>query len=67
MILDRTLSATKILEYKKQKRSIDKSILKLEGELCKIYDSKKIDSLEIEMGMLTRRKLENGYEWIIEI
>lgn len=35
--------------------------------MCKIYDSEKIDSLEIEMGMLTRRKLENGYEWIIEI
>ena len=35
--------------------------------MCKIYDFKKNDSLEIEMGMLTRRKLENGYEWIIEI
>ncbi len=59
--------AVKILELKKQKRSIDKSIKKLEANLDVIYNEADIDCLEIEMGMLVRRKIDDGYEWIIEI
>ena len=59
--------ASKILEFKKQKRSIDKSIHKLEKELSEIFDTQNVDCMEIEMGMLTRRKTDAGYEWIIEI
>ena len=36
-------------------------------ELEKIFDQAGIDCLEVEMGMLVRRKRETGYEWIIEI
>ena len=33
-----------------------------------IFENAGIDCLEIEIGMLVRRKKENGeYEWIIEI
>lgn len=60
--------ATKILEYKKQKREIDKNIERLEDDLQNIFENAGIDCLEIEIGMLVRRKKENGeYEWIIEI
>lgn len=59
--------ALKILEMKKQKRGIDAAIIKVEKELEKIYDHAGVDCLEVEMGMLVRRKIENGYEWLIEI
>lgn len=59
--------AKKILEMKKQKRSLDQSIVKIEKSLEQIYDDANIDCLEIDMGLLVRRKKENGYEWLIEI
>lgn len=60
-------TASRILELKKQKRGIDKSIEKLEKEMESIFDNAGIDCLEIEMGLLLRRKTEQGYEWIIQI
>lgn len=59
--------AGRILEMKKQKRGIDAAILKAEKELEKIYDHVGVDCLEVEMGMLVRRKTAEGYEWLIEI
>ena len=59
--------ASKILEMRKQKRGLDKNIAKLERELEEIFDSAVVDCLEIEMGLLVRRKLEQGYEWLVEI
>lgn len=58
---------TKILEFKKQKRGIDKNIAKLEKELERLFDDAQIDCLEVEYGMLVRRKKDTGYEWIVEI
>lgn len=57
----------KILEFKKQKRGIDKNIDKLEKELEKLFDDAGIDCMEVEYGMLVRRKTQAGYEWIVEI
>lgn len=59
--------AGKLLELKKQKRGIDKAIGKVEKELNVIFDANLQDSVEIEMGVLSRRKTETGYEWSIEI
>ena len=59
--------AVKILDLKKQKRKLDNSVGKVEKELERIYDNAKIDSLEIEMGLLVRREKAGGYEWLIEI
>ena len=59
--------AGRILELRKQQRAIDKNVVKVERELEKIYDSVGTDVLEIEMGMLVRRKKADGYEWVIEI
>lgn len=59
--------ASRILEFKKQKRGIDAAIHKVEKELERIYDNAGIDCLEVEMGLLVRRKTEHGYEWLIEI
>ena len=60
--------AEKILEMKRQKRGIDKNIMKLERELEHAFDGMQTDCLEIEMGLLCRRKKEDGsYEWVIEI
>lgn len=57
----------KILEMKKQKRGIDKNIMRLEHELETIFDTNKIDCAEVEFGMLVRRKKPQGYEWVVEI
>lgn len=60
--------AEKILIMKKQKRGIDKNIAKAERELENVFNSMKMDCLEIEMGLLCRRKKDDGtYEWFIEI
>lgn len=59
--------AQRIVELKKQKRGLDKSIRKIEDELQKIFDNAGIDCLEIEMGMLVRRKKGDIYEWLIEL
>jgi|GEM_PF-1017988 len=59
--------AGKIVELKKQKRGIDKSIQKVEKELCTIYDNASVDCMEVDMGMLIRHKTENGWKWTIDI
>lgn len=59
--------AVRIVELKKQKRGLDNSIRKVEKELERLFDEAGVDELELEMGMLVRRKRENGYEWVIEI
>ncbi len=59
--------AAAILELKKQKRGIDKNIKKYERELETIFDEAHTDSMEVSFGMLVRRKIEGGYEWIVEI
>lgn len=59
--------AQKIIEMKKQRRGVDKAIQKTENELEKIYDQAGIDCLEVDMGLLVRRRKEQGYEWLIEI
>lgn len=58
---------SRILEMKKQKRGIDAAIVKIEKELERIYDNAGVDCLEVEMGMLVRRRTEQGYEWLIEV
>lgn len=59
--------AMKALELKKQRRKIDSSISKVESQLCGIFDDEKIDCLEIELGVIVRRKTDTGYEWGLEI
>lgn len=59
--------AGRIIEMKKQRRGVDKAIQKAENELEKIYDQAEVDCLEVEMGLLVRRKTDAGYEWLIEI
>lgn len=59
--------AGKIVEMKKQKRGIDRNIQKVEKELERIYDQAGVDALEVSMGVMVRRKTNDGYEWLIEI
>ena len=59
--------AEKILEMRKQKRGLDLSIEKIERELDKLYDAADTDCIEIEMGMLVRKKNGKNVEWVIEI
>ena len=59
--------AGRILELRKQQRALVKSVTKVERELEKIYDIAETNALEIEMGVLVRRKKQDGYEWVIEI
>lgn len=59
--------AQRIIELKKQKRGLDRSIRKTEEELQKIFDNAGIDCLEIAMGLLVRRKKGEEYEWLIEL
>lgn len=56
------------MEFKKQKRAIDKNITRLEKELDDIFTLHGLDSLEIDMGIMKKRKNEDGStEWFIEI
>lgn len=59
--------AEKLLELKKQRRGIDKSVRKLEDELTEIFNNASVDCMEIEMGLLTRRRKNDRYEWVIEL
>ena len=59
--------AGRILEMKKQKRGIDKNIQKLEHELGTIFDNARTNCMEVEMGLLVRRRAEQGWEWVIEL
>ncbi|KIR01320.1 hypothetical protein P261_00134 [Lachnospiraceae bacterium TWA4] len=59
--------ASKLLELKKQQRGLMKSVKKYETELSQIFDAQKVDCLEIEMGLLVRKKIQDGYEWVIEL
>lgn len=59
--------AVKAIELKKQRRKIDSSIAKVEAELGRIFDDENIDCLEIELGLVVRRKTDSGYEWGIEL
>ncbi len=59
--------AQKVVELKKQQHGLEKAIRKNEMELQRIFDNAGIDCLEIEMGLLVRRKKGEGYEWLIEI
>lgn len=59
--------AEKIVEFRRQKKGIDKSIEKIEKELHAIFDNARIDCMEVSMGMLVRRKKGENYEWVIEI
>ncbi len=59
--------AAKLMELKKQSRNLSKSVRKVESELCSVYDSANTDAIEVDLGVLIRRKCGNGYEWVIEI
>ena len=59
--------AQRIIELKKQKRGLDRSIRRTEEDLQKIFDNAGIDCLEIAMGLLVRRKKGEEYEWLIEL
>ena len=59
--------AGKLVELKKQRRGIEKNIKKQEEELVRIFDQAQINSLEIDMGTLIRRKSDEGYEWSIAL
>ena len=51
-----------------QKRGINKKIARAEKDLESVFDGMQTDCLEIEMGLLCRRKKEGGSsEWVIEI
>jgi len=57
----------RIVEMKKQKRGLERSIRKYESELSGIFDTEKIEELELPSGLLVRNKTENGYSFSIEI
>ena len=44
--------AEKMMELRKQRRNIDKTLRKYEKELADIFDDSQTDSMEIKMGLL---------------
>ena len=56
--------ASRIIDMKKQKRRIDNFIQKTESKLEKIYAQAGIDCLEVEMGLLSRRKKDRTSQFI---
>lgn len=57
----------KLIELKKQSRGVEKAIKKQEEELGNIFDQLKVESFELEIGFLMRKKTEKGIEWVIEL
>ncbi len=56
-----------MMELRKQRRNIDKTLRKYEKELADIFDDSQTDSMEIKMGLLVRRKNGEKTEWVIEL
>lgn len=59
--------AGKMMELRKQKRNLDRTLVKCEQELSEIFDDSNTDSMEIKMGLLVRRKTNERTEWVIEL
>lgn len=57
----------KMMELRKQERGIKRAIEKQEMELNKILDETGSDSIELEIGMLKRNKVNGRYEWSVEL
>lgn len=57
----------KLIELRKQKRSLDKAVEKCERELSRIFDDNHTDGMEIKAGLLVRRKKGDRTEWVIEL
>lgn len=59
--------AEKLIELRRQRRSLDKAIERSERELSRIFDDNNTDGMEIKAGLLVRRKREDRTEWVIEL
>ena len=61
------LIVKEFIQYIKLYKGIEKNVEKTEKELCSIFDSAQTDCMEVDMGLLVRRKQKNRYEWLIEL
>lgn len=59
--------ASKLVELRRQKRGICKAIDKQQDLLNELMDNMATDCLEIDMGLLVRHKVADGYEYTIEL
>ena len=59
--------AKQILEFKKQRRALDRGINDVEQQLSELFDDANVNELETDMGILTRRKIGDKCYWVIEI
>ncbi len=59
--------AAKLVELRRQERGVKKAIDKQQESLNELFDTAGVDCLEIDIGLLNRRKAEEGYEYSIEI
>ena len=59
--------AAKLVELRRQERGVKKAIDKQQESLNELFDTAGEDCLEIDIGLLIRRKVEEGYEYSIEI
>lgn len=59
--------ATKLVELRRQERGVQKAIDKQQEVLNELMDTAAVDCLEIDIGLLVRRKTEKGYEYSIEL
>ena len=58
--------ANHLVELKKQKRGLEKAISKTEKELSIVFDNADVECMEIDIGLLIRKKVDDKYEWHIE-
>ena len=57
----------KMMELRKQERGIRRAIEKQEKELGDILDDIGEDCIELEIGILRRKKGETGWEWCVAL
>lgn len=59
--------ASKLVELRRQERGVQKAIDKQQEALNQLMDAAGVDCLEIDIGLLVRRKSEDGYDYSIEL
>ncbi len=57
----------KLRGLKRDQFSMNSLVTEIHERLCEIFDERKVDLIETELGTLTRRWEENGYKWVIEL
>ncbi|MCL6479843.1 MAG: hypothetical protein K6T65_15840, partial [Peptococcaceae bacterium] len=61
------LLVEKMTNLRRHRQGVENSILKCESRLTQIFDQLNTDHVETRLGVLTRKKSNGKYDWVIQI